>query len=185
MRGNFKKLTGALTGDQCKKIEHAWHEARRQGYPIDAAFDIKPATELDAADAYKWFSEDWSWLGGWCRRNVGVFYAWAVREADPRRQKVHGRNEHFHFLIHVGSDELRDRLRVAWRLRRADPRVVHCRRADYEARVKDGHRGNAFLYRTKQREDLDGHLPRKERVTRKPAGLVLGKRYKISKNLWR
>jgi hypothetical protein len=180
---NYKRLRGALNQADCEKLEFAWLEARRQGYPLDTRIDIKPSKNIDAATGYEWALEDWNWLGGWCRRNVGVFYAVCTREAAPNK-KVHGSGEHFHYIAHIGSEDLRAKLLTAWRKRRSGPREVSLRKADYEDRFgPSGERGNALLYITKHRQNWQQDLPRVERVTREPAGLVLGRRYKITSNL--
>jgi len=180
------KNVAALTLPQVRKLEHAWLEARNVGCPLDTRVDIKPATDLSPIDAHRWFYQDWSWLGGWCRRNVGAFFAVATRECFPNSDG-RGRHEHFHWLIHTGSDELREKLREAWRNRRPGPRGVYLRKADYEYRIgPNGERGNALRYITKQRGNWQrGYGPELSllRVTIQRGGKVLGKRYKISANL--
>lgn len=186
---NKRTLNGALSPVDYRRLEHGWIEARRLDYPFDARFNIKPATDFGAAEAAEWFKQDWNWLGGWCRRNVGVFYAVATREAKPNRddKKAHGLNEHFHFNVHIGGNEtLRKKLRDAWRRRRPGDREVNCSEADYEWRIgPKGEHGNNHRYIAKQCQNWQKHLQRDDpaRVTRQSAGLVLGKRYRISANL--
>lgn len=103
-----------MTLPEVQALNHAWLEAHHRGHPLDARIDIKPAVDLDPLEAHRWFREDWNWLAVWCRRNVGVFYALATRECFPDGDG-RGRREHFHWNVHVRSDDLRQKLLTTWR----------------------------------------------------------------------
>lgn len=115
-----------------------------------------------------------------------MFYAVATRECFPDGDR-RGRCEHFHWNVHVGSDDRRNKLRKAWRKRRSGPREVFLRQSDYEDRIgPNGERGNAHTYMTKQRGNWQRSDPpesKKPKVTIQRGGKVLGKRFKISANL--
>ena len=205
MSGTSRQLSAGLTKTECDKLGVCWLGSRHLGFPLDLKVDIRPAVNLDATEGYKYFDDDWNWLGQWCRRNVGHFYAIATREAFPHKRRPGesemdrisrkygtGHTEHYHHLIHLGhrthTGELREKLRAAWKKRRRGNSVVVMKPANYGWQIDPvhGYRGSAFLYITKQRESWEMHLPRIDRVTLQHGGhpgRVLGRRCKISLNL--
>jgi hypothetical protein len=94
---NRRKENGPLTAPQCKTLNHAWYQAKREGFPLNALLSIRPGnrTPLEHAQLVDKF---WNKLGGWSRRHTptGTFHAILTRETIPV--------DNFHALMHVSGN---------------------------------------------------------------------------------
>jgi hypothetical protein len=176
---NLRKEHGPLRPQQCKTLNHAWYQAKREGFPLNALLSIRPGnrTPLEHAQLVDKF---WNKLGGWSRRHTPTetFHAILTRETIPV--------DNFHVLTHVSGNANLTRLRYA--LARWFPDGdVHVRRANYEVGVTpSGKHKSAFGYVTKEREHWAAWGAGRLLWQYRPGGRpVLGKRYRITANLRR
>jgi hypothetical protein len=171
---NIRKPRGALTPTQCRNLEHVWYEAKRLNRPLNRMLTIKPGGDLSSLGHAKLVDWTWNKLGGWSRYHAGGFYCVLTRE------KGHGGSEHFHALVHVPprKAELFERTVRRWFGETAD---IDIRPADQTVRWSpSGKIRSAIGYLTKQR------LPQaawRTPYSRQAGGPVLGKRYRITRNL--
>jgi hypothetical protein len=140
---NRRKENGPLTAPQCKTLNHAWYQAKREGFPLNALLSIRPGnrTPLEHAQLVDKF---WNKLGGWSRRHTptGTFHAILTRETIPV--------DNFHALMHGNANLTRLQYALARWFPDGD---VHVRRANYEVGMtSSGKHKSAFGYITKERE---------------------------------
>jgi hypothetical protein len=64
---NLRRSRKALTSCQCRKLEHAWIEAARQGRPLNRMATIRPLGDLTPLDHARLVDRTWNKLGGWSR----------------------------------------------------------------------------------------------------------------------
>jgi hypothetical protein len=174
---NRRKEHGRLEPRQCRALEHAWHQAAKDGYPLNALVSIRPEGNRTPLEQAKLVGKNWNRLGVWSRRHTPnkSFHAILVRETKG--------GEHFHVLMHVSGKANLTRLRYA--LAQWFP--------NGEAHVTRAHHGIAFTPSGKIRSAL-GYITKERKPQAawgagrllwqfRPGGPVLGKRYRISANL--
>lgn len=171
---NYRKERKRLGPHECQALQHAWHQAAKDGYPLNALVSIRPPdgylSPIEHADLV---AKSWNQFGIWSRRHTSAktFHAILVRETVP--------SEHFHLLMHVEGNANLTLLRHA--LARWFP--------NGEANVTRANQNVSFTPSGKIRSAL-GYIT-KERTPQaawpkwqyRPGGPVLGKRYRISANL--
>lgn len=170
---NLRKERGRLEPHQCRALEHAWHQAAKDGYPLNALVSVRPEGDRTPIEHAELVAKTWNRVGVWSRRHTAgsTFHAILVRETVAC--------EHFHLLMHVEGNANLTLLRNA--LARWFP--------DGEANVTRANQNVSFTPSKKIRSAL-GYIT-KERTPQaawpkwqyRPGGLVLGKRYRISANL--
>jgi len=92
---NHKKERNRLEPHQCRALEHAWVQAAKDGYPLNALISIRPAGDLTPLGHAELVNKAWNRFGVWSRRHTSgkTFHAILVRETVSC--------EHFHLLMHV------------------------------------------------------------------------------------
>ena len=171
---NRRKEHGRLNPDQCKALDNAWHQAAKDGYPLNALISIRPAGDLTPLEHAELVERIWNHAGVWSRRHTPdkTFHAILVRETVP--------SEHFHLLMHVEGSAALTLLRYALTRWFPEPGEVDVTRANQNIGfTPSGKIKSALGYITKER------TPRAAwpKWQYRSAGLVLGKRYRISANL--
>lgn len=178
---NLRTKRHALNQNDCKALDHAWHLAAIEGYPLNAFITVRPAGNLTPLEHAEIVDQFWNRLAVWSRRHTDhdTFHCILTREAVPNGNQF-GVGEHFHTLVHVSASRL-NALKVA---------VARWHPAPGEAVVKPASQNIAFTangkissaigYLTKQRSPQAWY---RSNFRRKPGGIVLGKRYRISANL--
>jgi hypothetical protein len=176
---NRRQQKRPLNPAECHALEHAWHQAAKVGYPLNAMITIRPQIELTPLQHAKLVNKFWNGLGVWSRRAGPFYYCILTREAEPNGKRF-GFGEHFHALVHVPANKLTD-LREAVIRWHPTPGEAHVRRAHQnEKQTAGGKIESALGYLTKQRTP-QAWWNRPYR--RKAGGIVLGKRYRITANL--
>jgi hypothetical protein len=177
---NRRKENGPLQPKQCRVLEDAWHQAAKDGFPLNALVSIRPGnlTPLEHAELV---DENWNRLGVWSRRHTPskTFHAILTRETTPE--------EHFHVLMHVRGNANLTRLRYALAGWFPEPDVAHIEHAT-QARsyTPSGKIKSAFGYITKERTQRAAWGAGRLLWQFRPGGRpVLGKRYRITANLRR
>lgn len=177
---NRRKEHGPLTAPQCRALEHAWHQAAKDGFPLNALISIRPGNQTPLEHA-ELIDKTWNKLGGWSRRhtNTNTFHAILVRESIPV--------PNFHVLIHVDGNANRALLWDALTRWFPEPGVAHIRRATQRrGETPSGKIESDLGYITKERTPRAawgaGRLLWQYRSGGRP---VLGKRYRITANLRR
>ena len=172
---NRRKFTGPLKPDHCKALNHAWHQAVKDGYPLNALISIRPTGNLTPLEYTQLVDKTWNRLGVWSRRHMAdrTFHAILVRETAPINN--------FHLLMHVDGNANLSLLRYAlarWFPEISEAHVVRARQ--HVGYTPTGKIKSALGYVTKERTP-QAAWPKWQ--YRRGAGVVLGKRYKISANL--
>ncbi|MDF2810797.1 MAG: hypothetical protein K0S56_1828 [Microvirga sp.] len=125
---NHRRLSGAITHQEVRRLKIAAHEAARRRRPLDVLITIHPGRMIDPPDdPGLFFRLVVKKLGQWFRNNRHPWWGLWVRE------NYHGLGrEHFHLLIHL-PPRLHRKLRKALRRWWPDQGVVDLREADDEA----------------------------------------------------
>jgi hypothetical protein len=177
---NHRKSHGPLEPKQCKSLEHAWQQAAREGYPLNALISIRPLQTLTPLEHVELVNKTWNRVGVWSRRNTSkqTFHAILVRETlDDCRRRL----DHFHLLLHVESKAALSRLRDALARWFPEPDEAHVRAAHQRVTfTPSGKIMSAIGYVTKERTRQAAWPNWQARYN---AGAVLGKRYRLSANL--
>jgi hypothetical protein len=170
---NRRKPNGPLKPDDCRALNHAWHQAAKDGYPLNALISIRPAENLTPLQYAQLVGKTWNRLGVWSRRHGGTFHAVLVRETVPCNN--------FHLLMHLDSNANLSLLRYAMARWFPESGQVDIRRAYQQVSyTPSGKIKSAFGYITKERTP-QAAWPRWQ--YRRGGTVVLGKRYKITANL--
>ena len=171
---NRRKEHGRLNPDQCKALDHAWCQAAKNGYPLNALISIRPAGDRTPREHAELVDRIWNHAGVWSRRHTPdkTFHAILVRETVP--------SEHFHLLMHVEGSAALTLLRYALTRWFPEPGEVDVTRANQNIGfTPSGKIKSALGYITKERTPQAAWPKWQYR----PGGPVLGKRYRISANL--
>ena len=171
---NRRKFTGPLKPDHCRALNHAWHQAAKDGYPLNALISIRPSEDLTPLEHATLVDKTWNRLGVWSRRHTKgrTFHAILTRETVP--------SDNFHLLMHVDGNANLSLLRYA--LARWFPEVgeTHVERAhQHVGHTPSGKIKSALGYITKERTPQAAWPKWQYRR----AGTVLGKRFKTTANL--
>lgn len=178
---NLRKSNGPLKPQQCRPLEHAWHQAAKDGYPLDTLISVRcekltlPQCDQEYAELV---NKTWNYLGVWSRRNTKQFYCVLVCETLDKFGRPH---TNFHALIHVGSGANRSLLRYALTKRFPEPGEVEVGPANQNVRLNhNGKIESAIGYISKERT---GQAAWPHWQYRRGGLEVLGKRYRITANL--
>jgi hypothetical protein len=170
---NLRKDHGPLQPKECRALEHAWHQAAKDGFPLNTLLTIRPTENRTPFERAELIDKIWNQLGGWSRRHTpsNTFHAILTRETKG--------SEHFHVLMHVSGNANLTRLRYA--LARWFPNgEAHVTRAHYGVGFTPSRKIKSALgYITKERSPQAAWPKWQYRA----GGPVLGKRYRISANL--
>jgi hypothetical protein len=175
---NRRKEHGPLTPPQCRALEHAWHQAAKDGFPLNVLLSIRPGnrTPLEHAELV---AKTWNQLGVWSRRHTrtNTFHAILVRETIPVAN--------FHVLMHVSGSANHTLLWHALTRWFPEHGVPHIERATQHRSVTpSGKIRSALGYITKERTHKAAWVAGRILWQYRPGGRpVLGKRYRISANL--
>jgi hypothetical protein len=171
---NLRKSRKSLNPRQCRELEHAWVEAARLGRPLNRMVTVRPLGDLSPVDHARLVDRIWNKLGGWSRYHGAGFFCLLVRE------KQGGAQEHFHLLIHVPNKSAVFAAAVA-RWFPAHEADIDIRPAHQRVSWTSANKiRSAIGYLTKQRSPQAAwQTP----YSRQPGGPVLGKRYRITRNL--
>lgn len=176
---NLRTLQGPLKRNHCRALEHAWHQAAKDGYPLNALVSIRPAANLTSLEHAKLVAKIWNNAAVWSRRHVAkkTFHAILVRETVPVNN--------FHLLMHVEGNAKLSLLRRAVARWLPTPGDADVRRAHQAVSyTPSGKFKSALGYITKERMPQAAWAGSSYLWQwRKGAGAVLGKRYKITANL--
>jgi len=143
---NRRKEHGRLEPQQCRALEHAWIQADKDGFPLNAKIAIRPAEHLTPERHVALVNTTWNRLGVWSRRHTPnkTFHAVLVRETVPI--------EHFHILMHVAGGGNPSLLRYALSRWFPEPGVAHVTRAhQHVTYTQSGKINSAIGYITKER----------------------------------
>jgi hypothetical protein len=175
---NRRTPQGPLKPKHCRALEHAWHQAEKDGYPLNAFITIRPPHNLTPDEHVEFVNKFWNRLANWSRRRTTV-HCILVREAAPNGKNF-GVGEHFHALVHVPQGHFNS-LKTAVESWHPEPGEAFVKRANHSIGwTPQGKIRSSLGYLTKQRSPQAWYLTN---YTRKPGGKVLGKRYRISANL--
>lgn len=172
---NRKKPTGPLKPAHCKALNHAWHQAAKDGYPLNALISIRPPENLTLLEHAELVDKTWNRLAVWSRRHTAgkTFHCILTRETKPINN--------FHALMHVESAAQLGAIRHALARWFPAPGAAHVRRAHQgEGCNRFGKVQSVLGYITKERTP-QAAWPRWQ--YRQGSGTVLGKRYRITANL--
>jgi hypothetical protein len=172
---NIRRFRKSLAPRDCRELEHAWVEAARRGHPLNRMVTIRPCGDLTPFDHARLVDRTWNKLGGWSRYHGGGFFCLLVRE------KHSGSQEHFHVLIHVPDDKCAVFAAAVARWFPPHNADIDIRPADQTERWNpSGKIRSAIGYLTKQRSPQAAW---RTPYSRQAGGPVLGKRYRITRNL--
>jgi len=172
---NRRTLQGPLKPDHCKALNHAWHQAAKDGYPLNALISIRPAGNLTPIEHADLVAKTWNNIAVWSRRHTTeqTFHCILTRETVSINN--------FHFLLHVEGRANLSSLRYALARWFPEPGEAHVRAANQTVGfTPSGKIKSALGYITKERTP-QAAWPRWQ--YRRGGGVVLGKRYRISANL--
>jgi hypothetical protein len=173
---NIRKPRGQLTPHACQSLEHAWIVACRHGRPLNRLVSIKPGGDLSPLCHVELVDRTWNKLGGWSRyHSGGEFFCVLVREKEPANR------EHFHVLIHVPKGKLDLFEETIPRWFGPSGADIDIRPANQALRRTPGGKIRSMLgYLTKQRSPQAAW---RSGYSRQRGAPVLGKRYRITRNL--
>src|SRR5262249_55959535 len=105
---NRRTEHGRLNPHQCRALDNAWHQAAKDGYPLNALISIRPAGNRTALQHAEIVGRTWNRAGVWSRRHTPskTFHAVIVREPVP--------SELFHILMHADESPILTLLRYAF-----------------------------------------------------------------------
>src|SRR5262249_17443712 len=172
---NIRRSWKALTPRHCRELKHAWIEAARLDRPLNRMVTVRPLGDLTPLDHAQLVDRTWNKLGGWSRYHGGGFFCLLVRE------KQRGAQEHFHLLIHVPNNK-------SAVFAAAISRWFPPHEADID--IRPAHQGVSWTPANKIRSAI-GSLTKQRSpraawrtpYSRQAGGPVLGKRYRITRNL--
>lgn len=171
-----------LNPSHCKALQHAWIEAASQGYPLNAFITIRnPGEPLNPQENANRVAVFWNRLAVWSRRHTAeqTFHCIVTREAAPNGKRI-GTGEHFHALLHVPHRQFEALMEATARWYPAPGEAVVKPARQTVSRSEGGKIRSALGYITKQRTPQAAWATD---YSRKPGGIVLGKRYRITANL--
>lgn len=171
---NRRALHGPLTPKHCRALEHAWHQAAKDGYPLNALVSVRPAGNRSPLEHAELVAKTWNRAAVWSRRHTATntFHAILVRETLP--------SDNFHLLMHVESNANLSLLRHAVARWLPAPGEADVRHANQNVGyTQSGKIKSALGYITKERTPQAAW----RRWQYRRGGVVLGKRYRISANL--
>jgi hypothetical protein len=174
---NVRRQTKGLNTDQVKELFEGWHHAARIDLPLNVMISVRPinVAEMTLADRCRAFAGLRNKLGVYSRlRGFEPTFVWS-REANR-----HGTGEHLHVLMHLPAKHRSDfeATLIGWY---PGPAEADARKADQRTRFTwNGKRHSAIGYICKQMTTQAWYG---RGLSRKPGGLVLGKRGGTTKNL--
>jgi hypothetical protein len=172
---NLRSFRKALAPRQCRELEHAWIEAARQDRPLNRMVTIRPLGDLTPLDHAHLVDRTWNKLGGWSRYHGSGFFCLLVRE------KQTGSREHFHVLIHVPNGKTAAFAEAVARWFPPHQADIDIRPAHQRVSWTPANKvRSAIGYLTKQRSPQAAW---RTPYSRQAGGPVLGKRYRITRNL--
>ena len=121
---NRRTLQGPLKPDHCKALNHAWHQAAKDGYPLNALISIRPAGNLTPIEHADLVAKTWNNIAVWSRRHTTeqTFHCILTRETVSINN--------FHFLLHVEGRANLSSLRYALARWFPEPGEAHVRTAN-------------------------------------------------------
>ena len=172
---NIRKPRKALTPHQCRELEHTWIEAARRGRPLNRMVTVRPLGALAPLDHAKLVDQTWNKLGVWSRYHGSGFFCILVRE------KQASSHEHFHVLIHVPSGKSAVFAKALARWFPPHEADIDIRPAHQRVSWTSANKvRSAIGYLTKQRSPQAAW---RTAYSRQRGDWVLGKRYRITRNL--